>query len=37
MKVLPAIPTRGMSREESKAIGQRVHDMIAAEKRETRG
>ena len=37
VKVLPAIPTQGMSREESKAIGQRVHDMIAAEKRETRG
>ena len=36
VKVLPAIPTQGMSREESKAIGQRVRDMIAAEKRETR-
>ena len=30
--VLPAIPTQGMSREESKAIGERVHDMIAAVK-----
>ena len=34
VRVLPAIPTAGMSREESKTIGQRVHDIIAAAKAE---
>ena len=34
VRVLPAIPTAGMSREESKVIGQRVRDIIAAAKAE---
>lgn len=34
VRVLPAIPTAGMSREESKTIGQQVHDLIAAAKAE---
>lgn len=32
VRVLPAVPTAGMSREETKAIGQQVHDLIAAAK-----
>lgn len=34
VRVLPALPTAGMSREESKVIGQRVRDLIAAAKTE---
>lgn len=34
VRVLPAVPTAGMTREESKAIGQRVHDLIADAKAE---
>lgn len=30
VRVLPSIPTAGISREESKVIGLRVHDLIAA-------
>ena len=32
VKVLPAIPTQGMSREESKEIGERVRGLIAEAK-----
>lgn len=34
IRVLPSLPTAGMSREESKVIGQRVRDLIAAAKAE---